>query len=547
MPRFWAKSANAGPHDDRQLRSVAADTEAATIAGSAGSVTVALAARKVTKHFPGVLANDEVDFEVTPGEVHALLGENGSGKTTLCKILTGMHRPDSGEVVISDRRVELHSPADAYAAGVFMVHQHFSLVDGMTVAENVVLGWSKHQRLRFDQRAVEEEVAAAAERFHMRVDPRRQIWQLSIGERQRVEILKALCRGARTLILDEPTTVLTPQEVERLFASVRQMAQAGSSVVFISHKLHEVLAVCDRVTVLRRGKTTGLADLHAAASEQVQARDLARMMVGRDIQLERRVRTGPIDRSEPVLQVRDLVVHNDWGRAVVNGVTLDVHAGEVVGLAGVAGNGQRELAEAVGGMRARAAGEVTVAGRSLRSGSTADAIGGGVAFVPEDRMGVGLAPGLTVSENIVLKAFSTPAFTTGPFLRRQRVLAHASALLESFDVRGRPDTLVRQLSGGNAQKVLLAREMSSKPRVLVIAAPTRGLDVAATQTVRGLLGEAAADGVAVLMISEDLDEVLDLADRVAVMCGGRITGVLDAEGADVEEIGLLMMGHEAAS
>lgn len=519
-------------------------TEAAT---RSGSVETALAARGITKHFPGVLANDCVDFDVRPGEVHALLGENGSGKTTLCKIFTGLYRADAGEVIIDDEPVDLRSPADAHAAGVFMVHQHFSLVDRMSVAENVVLGWSRNRSLLFDRGAVEEEVAEAARRFDVPVDPRKQVWQLSIGERQRVEILKALCRGARTLILDEPTTVLTPQEVERLFAALRRMAAAGSSVVFISHKLHEVLAVCDRVTVLRRGRTTGTMDLGSDRPEKRETRELARMMVGREIEFGRRTRSKLPDASEPVLQVRDVVVNNDFGRATVNGISFDVPAGEVLGVAGVAGNGQRELAEAIGGLRPRVGGDVLVGGRSLRSGSPRAAIAEGVAFVPEDRMGTGLAAGLTVSENLLLKAFRTRVFSAGPFVRGKRVLEHAAELLKSFDVRGNPDSLVRQLSGGNAQKVLLAREMSSSPRVLIIAAPTRGLDVAATETVRRLLGDAADAGVAVVMISEDLDEVLDLADRVMVMCDGRVTGVLDAEGADVEEIGLMMMGQAATA
>jgi ABC-type uncharacterized transport system ATPase subunit len=513
------------------------------------SADVALAARGITKRFPGVLANDRVDFEVRAGEVHALLGENGSGKTTLCKVFTGMYRPDEGHVEIDGERVDLHAPANAHAHGIFMVHQHFSLVERMTVAENVMLGRAGGSRFRFDRRAAEREVDALAEQYEMPVEPGKTISQISIGERQRVEILKALCRGARTLILDEPTTVLTPQEAERLFASVRRLADAGSAIIFISHKLHEVLAACDRVSVLRRGVMTGTVALDAetavaTGTPTVDTRELARMMVGREIELGRRARETHGGPAEPVLQIRDLVVNNELGLPAVNGVSIDVHAGEVLGIAGVSGNGQRELADAIAGVRPRAGGEVLVGGKPLRSGRPLAALAGGVAFVPEDRMGVGLAPGLDVSENMVLKSFRTGAFSAGPFMSRGRMISNADQLLEGYELRGGPRSVVGQLSGGNAQKVLLAREMSSQPLVLVIAAPTRGLDIGATETVRKLMARAAEAGTAVVMISEDLDEVLDVADRVAVMSGGRIMGVVEAEGADVEEIGLLMMGQE---
>jgi simple sugar transport system ATP-binding protein len=508
----------------------------------------ALAAHGVTKRFPGVVANDRVDFEVRPGEVHALLGENGSGKTTLCKILTGLYRPDEGDVVVAGRRVALHSPADAYAAGVFMVHQHFSLVEGMTVAENVVLGWSARKSFRFDRRRAEAEVAAAAERFQTDVDPQTPVWQLSVGERQRVEILKALYRGARTLILDEPTTVLTPQEVDGLFASLRRMAAEGGSVVFISHKLREVLAVCDRVTVLRQGRTAGRLDLRRPdTGERVDTKALARMMVGRDIELTRRAPRERAPSVEPLLRLDGVAAENDFGREVLKGVSLDLHRGEILGVAGVAGNGQRQLAEVVAGLRRCVRGSIEVDGRPLPPGDPRATIDRGVAYVPEDRLGVGLAAGLPIADNIALKAFRTSDLALGPFMRPGRVRERAGELLELFDVKGAPDTLVRQLSGGNAQKVLLAREMSSDPKVLVVAAPTRGLDVSAMEAVRGLLVAAAERGVAVLLISEDLDEILDLADRVAVMCDGRVTGVVDVDGADVDEIGMLMMGQELAA
>ncbi len=499
----------------------------------------AVSARAVTKAFPGVLANDQVNFDTNRGEVHALLGENGSGKTTLCKILTGLYRPDSGHVLVDGKPVSFRSPADAYEAGIFMVHQHFSLVSPMTVAENVVLGWTRHSRRRFNRRQVEDEVARAAERFDMAVDPRALISRLSVGQRQRVEILKALYRGARTLILDEPTSVLTPQEAEQLFVSLRRMAAEGESVVFISHKLDEVSALCDRVTVLRQGRVSGSADLRATS---IDARGLARMMVGRDIAFTRRSRADAPDDSEPALELRGVSAVDAAGTTALREVTLSVRPGEILGVAGVSGNGQLALAEVIAGLRKRTAGDVLLHGEPLPPGNPRAAADRGLAYVPEDRLGTGLAPGLTVADNCVLKAYRQRELGRGPFLIRPRILSRTRRLLATFNVKGTADSLVRQLSGGNAQKVLLAREISSEPQVLVVATPTRGLDVSAMESIRTLLLEVAAGGAAILMISEDLGEILDLADRIAVISRGRIQGVLDADGADPDQVGVLMMG-----
>jgi simple sugar transport system ATP-binding protein len=417
----------------------------------------------------------------------------------------------------------------------------------MTVAENVVLGWSRGGGRTFSKKAVEKEVAAAAEASELHVDPSAYVWQLSVGERQRVEILKALYRGARTLILDEPTTVLTPQEVERLLASLRRLADEGTAVVFISHKLQEVLTACDRVTVLRAGRVTGTVELRDEHDGEVDARALARMMVGRDVELARRhERRGPPARTR-VLELRDVEVLNDFGRPAVAGVSFEVHAGEILGIAGVAGNGQRELADGIYGTRPLAAGEVALRGELLPSGQPRARIERGLAYVPEERTGIGLAPGLDLVGNVVLKAFRSERFSAGPFVRRRPAVTATVDLLRAFDVKKPPGTLVRELSGGNAQRLLLGRELSSEPVALVVAAPTRGLDVAATESVRRLLLGAAESGVAVVMISEDLDEILALADRVAVMCAGRVTGIVEAAGADVDEIGLMMMGHSTAA
>ena len=507
-------------------------------------MTAAIGTRGVSRRFPGVIANDCITFDVVPGEVHAVLGENGSGKTTLCKILAGLYRPDEGDVVIDDEVVRFNSPRDAYESGVFMVQQHFSLVERLTVADNVVLGWSKRRGFRHRRKEVEAEVAATAEQFHLEVDPSAYVWQLSVGERQRVEILKALYRGARILILDEPTTVLTPQECEHLFDSLREMTANGASVIFVSHKLREVMAVCDRVTVLRKGRVVGSVDIDEDGADP---RMLARLMVGREISLMTKPPANVPDDAPVALDVAGLRVANDFGRLRLKDVSLQVRRGEIVGLAGVAGNGQRELAEAISGLRERQAGTVTVGDQPLRSSSPRHAIESRLAYVPEDRLGTGLVATLKVTDNVVLKDFRSPELSWGPVIRSDKVHARTRRLMEQFDVRGTPDNTVRQLSGGNAQKVLLAREMSSDPVVLVVAAPTQGLDISATESVRSLLLEAAASGVGVLLISEDLDEVLDLADRVAVIYDGRIMGVVDAEGADRDEIGLMMAGMEVGA
>jgi simple sugar transport system ATP-binding protein len=491
-----------------------------------------------------VLANDRVTFEVLPGEVHALLGENGSGKTTLCKMLTGLYQPDEGHVEIDGQPVRFGSPRDAYEAGVFMVQQHFSLVDRLTVAENVMLGWTREKRFRFSAKDAERQVAAAAAEFHMEMDPAAYVWQLSVGERQRVEILKALYRGARTLILDEPTTVLTPQECDVLFTTLRRLVANDHSVVFISHKLHEVMAVCDRVTVLRQGRTVGTVRV---GENGLDARKMAQMMVGREISLARKAGTGAGPGERVVLALDGVSVANDFGRLRVKELSLSVHEGEILGVAGVAGNGQRELAEVISGLRGHSAGRVTVGGCELRNGDPRHAADAGVAYVPEDRMGTGLAPGLTIIDNIILKSYRSRAMSRGPLIRSHKAAARTRELLEKFNVKGAPDNSVRQLSGGNAQKVLLAREMSSDPKVLVVASPTRGLDVSAMESVRELLIETAARGVGVVMISEDLDEIFDLADRVAVMHDGRVMGVVAHDRIDRDEIGMMMAGIEVAA
>ena len=497
--------------------------------------------RDITKRFPGVVANDGVRFEAAEGEVHALLGENGAGKSTLSNILTGLYRPDEGQIVLWGKEVAFSSPRDALDAGIGMVHQHFRLVPPFTVAENVILGDHRGEGRKFmvHPRRIERRVAELGERYRIVVDPRARVWQLSLGEQQRVEILKALYREARVLILDEPTAVLTPQEADSLFETLRVMAAEGRTIIFISHKLHEVKAVADRVTVLRDGRTVATVD-----SADATPRSLAALMVGREVSLATRVDRAT-EVGEPVLEARSLWASGDRGGDAVRGVDLTVRAGEIVAIAGVAGNGQRELAETITGMRPAARGEIVVDGRKLRGGDAREAIHAGVAHVPEDRLHTGVAPSLSIASNVVLKAYRGRELALGPLLRLRTIREHAAHLIHRYDVRGGgPELPARQLSGGNLQKVVLAREFHGGPRVLVVASPTRGLDVAAIETVHRYIREAADAAVGVLLISEDLDEILALADRVAVMFEGRIVGERDAGETTVEEIGLLMAGGE---
>jgi simple sugar transport system ATP-binding protein len=514
-------------------------TRSGAIPTAGASQAPAVEMRGITKRFPGVLANDAVDFEARVGEVHALLGENGAGKSTLSNILTGLYQPDAGSIELWGAPARFTAPRDALAAGMSMVHQHFRLVEPFSVAENVLLGDERGPGASFilHPRDVEHEVAALAGRYGLPVQPEARIWQLSVGEQQRVEILKALHRDARILILDEPTAVLTPQEVAALFPTLRQMAAEGRTVIFISHKLHEVMAVSDRVTVLRGGRSLG-----TLTTSETTPQALAALMVGREVAASRREVAGH-EIGEAVLHVEGLECDGDRCQRALHDVSFELRAGEILAVAGVAGNGQRELAEAITGLRGRTAGSVRVAGRELRAGDPRDAIRQGVAHVPEDRLGTGVSPGLSIAANGVLKSYRGPPASRGPLLRLGVIRELATRAIERYDVRAPgPETPARLLSGGNLQKVVLAREFDGKPRVLVAASPTRGLDVGSIETVQGYLRTAAADGVGVLLISEDLDEILTLADRIAVLYEGRVMATVPAAGARPEELGLLMAG-----
>jgi len=495
--------------------------------------------RQVSKRFPGVLANDRVDLALRPGEIHVLLGENGSGKSTLMNILAGLYRPDEGEIYVGGRQVSLRSPRDAIEAGIGMVHQHFKLVDIFTVAENVILG---DRNIPFfpNRRRIERHIAGLSERYGLRVDPQVRVWQLSVGERQRVEILKMLYRGCRVLILDEPTAVLTPGEARELFRNLREMADRGQAVVVITHKLQEVMEIADRVTVLRRGRAVAMLE-----RGDFTARDLAWLMVGRDVVFQ--VKKPPSERGEIVLELRDVHALSDFGRPGLRGVSLTVHAGEILGVAGVAGNGQRELAEVVTGLRPVRAGSIHLAGCNITNVGVRRVIDYGVGYIPEDRLGAGLVPGLGTVDNLILKDYRRPEFRRGPFLDRRRSRERALERVKRFDVRlSDLEAPVKLLSGGNLQRLLLAREISANPSLIVAVYPVRGLDVGATEDVHRMLLEQRSAGTAILLISEDLDEIFKLSDRIAVLFEGAVTGLLSVDWTDPEKIGLLMMGERPA-
>ena len=501
---------------------------------STRTAATALELRGITKRFPGVVANDRVDLAVAPGEVHALLGENGAGKTTLSHVVTGLYQPDEGEMRLYGAPVHFASPRDALAAGVCMVHQHFRLVEPFTVAENIMLGDRKGAGRSFliDPGAVERAVVELGARYGLSIDSHARIWQLSVGEQQRVEIVKALYQDARILILDEPTSVLTPQEAEALFVTLRQIAAEGRTVIFISHKLHEVLAVADRITILRAGRAIATVD-----RGELTPRSLAALMIGREVETAQRARDGAAP-GPVVLEVDGLRVEGDRGLPAVKDVSLALRAGEIVAVAGVSGNGQRELAEAIAGLRPPSGGSIVAGGHHVR-GDPRDAIAAGIAYVPEDRLGTGVAPSLSIAMNLALKSYRRDSL--GPFLRRRRMREHAEEMIRQYGIKAPgAHTEAENLSGGNLQKLVLAREFDGRPKVLVAASATRGLDVAAVEAVHTELVEAAGRGVGVLLISEDLDEVLELNDRILVMYEGRLFPV--EKPAKTEEIGLLMAG-----
>jgi len=503
--------------------------------GDGAGTTPAVEARGITKSFGGVLALDAVDFDVARGEVHALLGENGAGKTTLSNILAGIYRADAGQVLVGGEEQDLRSPAQAIHAGIGMVHQHFRLVAPMTVAENIHLGWERTPRV-VTERSLEARTKRLMDDIGLHIDPSARIWQLSVGEQQRVEILRVLSRGANVLILDEPTAVLTATEARELFDVMRQLVAGGRSVIFISHKLNEVLEISDRITVLRGGRHVVTRPATGAT-----ARELARLMTGseRELAVEHR----PVG-GTPVLELQRVAARNDRGLWALRDVDLVVRAGEIVGVAGVSGNGQSELAEVVTSLRRAERGHVLVDGADVTNAPVHRVASFGVGHIPEDRVGVGLVPSASVRDNAVLRHYQSAELSTRATLRRDAVTRFAERLVRSGRVQTRSlRAPAGDMSGGNQQRLVARREALVAEKVLLAVHPTRGLDVLATQEVQTALVERRDAGCAVLLISDDLDEVLLMSDRIVVMYEGRIMGAFDRGDADVEVIGLLMGGH----
>jgi ABC-type uncharacterized transport system ATPase subunit len=501
---------------------------------------IVLQAKDITKRFPGVLANDKVNFDLRKGEIHALLGENGAGKTTLMNILYGLYLPDSGEIQVNGQPAVIHSPKDSIALGIGMVHQHFMLIPVFTVAENIMLGdETVKYGMVLDQKAVAKRVRELSEQYGLEVDPGALVGQLPVGVQQRVEIVKALYRNAQILILDEPTAVLTPQEADDLFVIMRELTKRGVSIIFITHKLKEVLAVADRITAMRRGEVVG-----TTVPAETDEHKLAAMMVGREVILT--VEKEPAKPAEVVLDVEDLTVEDDRGVEVVRHLGLNVHAGEILGIAGVQGNGQTELVEALTGLRKRKSGKVVLNGKEIPELHPRLNVEAGQAHIPEDRHKHGLVLAFDIADNEVLCTYYQHPFAHGLQRDFNAVLKNANALIERFDIRT-PSALLpaKKLSGGNQQKAIVARELSRPIKLLIANQPTRGLDVGSIEYIHSQIVDMRDQGVAVLLVSAELDEITSLSDRIAVMYHGQIVATMDADKSTRAELGLLMAGASA--
>jgi len=496
---------------------------------------LAVEMRGIVKTFPGVIANDHVDFQLRRGEIHALLGENGAGKTTLMNVLYGLYRPDEGEILVHDKSVAFDSPQDAIAEKIGMIHQHFMLVQAMNVTDNVILGL-KSNRVIVDEKNAEKRIDELAHSYGLQVEPRNYIWQLSIGEQQRVEILKAVYRDADVLILDEPTSVLTPSEAKDLFRILRKMKDEAKSIVYISHKMEEVMEISDRISVLKMGKLAA----NVMRSETTKV-ELARLMVGREVIF--RLTKPPVKPGKPILEVSKVSALNDRKLPALKEVSFEVHEGEILGVAGVSGNGQRELADVLTGRRTVTAGTIRIQEDDVTNSDSRKIVDLNVGFVPEDRVDVGLIMSLPILNNAIIKNYRD--LSKGPFLDYSAAYGYAEKIVKEFGVKT-PSVKypTRTLSGGNLQKLILARDLARDPQLMIACQPTRGLDVGATEEIQSRLLEQRMRGHAVLLVSEDLDEILSLSDRIAVMFEGEIMGIVHASDAVLDDIGLMMAGSK---
>jgi simple sugar transport system ATP-binding protein len=503
--------------------------------------------RGIKKSFPGVNANDNIDFQLKAGEVHALLGENGAGKTTLMNILYGLYKQDEGEIFIKGQKVDIKNPKHAIQLGIGMVHQHFMLVDVFSVMENVVLGL-KQLKVLIPTKKISKKLDDYSKIYGLKIDPNAKIWQLSTGEKQKVEIIKTLYRGADILILDEPTSVLAEAEIKPFFEMLRKMVDEGKSIIFITHKLSEVLSISDRVTVLRKGKNQD-----TLITSETNKRQLARLMVGRDVIF--RLNKTPIKKGNLILDVKNLHAINDKGIQALKGVSFKIYGGEILGVVGVAGNGQKELLETITGLRNVTSGEIYIKKENVTNKSPRVIIRNNVAHIPEDRIEMGIVPNMNVSENLILKKYNQVPLVKDYYegkikliLNNEKIQDFSQKLVNDYDIlTPNIETPVKLLSGGNIQRLILARELSSQPSLIVASHPTYGLDVSATEFIHTTLLKERERGVAILLVTEDLNEILSLSDRIAVIYEGEFVNILDANDAKLEEIGLMMVGERNIS
>lgn len=495
--------------------------------------------RGITKRFPGIVANDSISFKVNKGEIHALLGENGAGKSTLMNILFGLYQPDEGEIYINDKKINITDPSIAIDLGIGMIHQHFMLVEPYTVVENIILGAEPTKGLTINYAKARKKVIELSEQYGLQVDPDRLISEISVGMQQRVEILKTLYRGAEILIFDEPTAVLTPQEIEDLIAIMHNLVNEGKSIILITHKLKEIMAVSDNVTIIRRGKV-----IDSVSTSDTTVDDLASKMVGRKVSFSVDKKDAEI--GEAILQVSNVTAKDNRGIPALKGISFEVRRGEILGLAGVDGNGQKELIEVLTGLRKMDSGEVILRGESIKSAKPRKISEDKVAYIPEDRQKRGLVLEFTVAENMVLKDYYKPEFNNKGFLSYDKINQHAKKLIAEYDVRTPSETTdARSLSGGNQQKIIIAREVDSDPDLLIATQPTRGLDVGAIEFIHKKLIEQRDNGKAVLLYSLELDEIMNLSDRIAVVYEGRIVGIVYPNETTEQEIGLMMAGSDS--